>query len=80
MSTTIQIRRDYSYNWTRINPVLKSGEPGFAFDTNILKIGDGVAHWEDLDEILPETDLYNEIMTALEPTVDLVILFENALV
>jgi hypothetical protein len=28
--------------------LLEQGEPGFAYDTNELKIGDGVRHWNDL--------------------------------
>jgi hypothetical protein len=43
-----QLRRDTASNWTRYNPVLLQGEPGFEYDANRLKIGDGLSHWINL--------------------------------
>ena len=47
---TIQIRRDIEANWRAFNPVLLSGELGFATDTKELKIGPG--NWADLPNLL----------------------------
>ncbi len=51
LKTTFQLRRGYEAAWKRNNPILASGEPGFAIDKNALKIGDGVTAWNDLDYI-----------------------------
>jgi hypothetical protein len=44
----IQLRRDISVNWARVNPVLADGEPGHETDTGRFKIGDGKKSWKDL--------------------------------
>jgi hypothetical protein len=48
MANRIQLRRDTAANWTRENPVLSQGEPGFDLTENKLKVGDGVTAWADL--------------------------------
>ena len=48
MANRIQLRRDHSTNWTRVNPVLSDGEPGLEIDTNKVKYGDGATAWRDL--------------------------------
>lgn len=48
IKTTYQLRRGLSTTWTERNPILAYGEPGFEKDTYRLKIGDGVAPWNDL--------------------------------
>ncbi len=48
--TIFQVRRGTSAQWNEINPLLREGEPGFAIDASLLKIGDGVHHWRDLPE------------------------------
>lgn len=45
----LQFRRGTLAEWDTINPVLKQGEPGFAYDYHILKIGDGTSTWQELD-------------------------------
>lgn len=45
------LRRGLKAEWESINPVLDRGEPGFAVDANILKVGDGIHQWTDLAEI-----------------------------
>ena len=47
----IMIRRGSEADWSSKNPVLAAGEPGFATDTKVLKVGDGEAAWNDLDGI-----------------------------
>ena len=51
LKTTFQLRRGTAADWGRINPVLEAGEPGYAVDTNDLRIGNGVDHWNDLPYI-----------------------------
>lgn len=46
--TLIQIRKGQNSEWHSINPVLASGEPGYDFSNNYLKIGDGQTSWDDL--------------------------------
>ena len=51
LQTIFQVKRGYSSAWERVNPILRVGEPGFAIDTNILKIGNGETPWNDLKSI-----------------------------
>lgn len=53
--TKIRFREDSKENWTNINPILASAEPGVEIDTNKFKIGDGVKHWNDLPYQLSDT-------------------------
>lgn len=46
--TTIRLRRGSSAEWSAANPVLALGEPGYAYDTGVLKIGDGGTAWSSL--------------------------------
>lgn len=49
INTTFQFKRGLASAWERNNPVLAAGEPGWTLDTHILKIGDGVTAWNDLE-------------------------------
>lgn len=49
--TTFQLKRGLANAWEKANPVLAPGEPGWALDTYVLKIGDGVTAWNDLSAI-----------------------------
>ena len=51
MPTTMQQKRGTAANWTSSNPILLAGEIGFETDTNRIKIGDGVSHWNNLDYV-----------------------------
>lgn len=51
VTTTFKLRRGYAATWTKNNPVLASGEPGFVLDENRLKVGDGETAWNDLPYI-----------------------------
>lgn len=44
----MQLRRDTAANWTAANPVLAEGEIGFEINTNKMKIGNGIATWNEL--------------------------------
>lgn len=48
MTTTIQLKRGISTDWTTNNPVLAAGEVGIETDTNKMKIGDGSTAWTSL--------------------------------
>lgn len=63
MSTfTLKFRRAYSWRWTQENPILADGEPGFEVNTGKFKIGDGSAHWKDLEYFVPkDQDLDNTL-------------------
>ena len=48
----IQLRRDYAANWEKYKDIVPAqGEPCFVVDKNILKIGDGVTKFCDLEPI-----------------------------
>jgi len=50
MPVKIQLRRDTAADWTSENPILRIGEIGLELGTPpLLKIGDGVHAWRDLD-------------------------------
>lgn len=44
-----QQRRDSESNWVTSGKILAAGEIGFATDSKIIKLGDGVNTWENLD-------------------------------
>lgn len=43
----IQQLRATAAEWTALNPVLDAGELGCEIDTGFLKVGDGIAPWND---------------------------------
>jgi hypothetical protein len=45
MAIQIQHRRDNSYTWTSVNPVLAQGEMGWEIDCLRMKIGNGSTSW-----------------------------------
>ena len=49
LTTKIVMRNDSAANWTTSNPVLAKGEIGFENDSYMVKIGDGVKKWSELD-------------------------------
>lgn len=58
-TTTFKFKRGTAARWAELNPVLEAGEPGFVYDTNQLKIGDGKTSWNDLPYI---TDMATDLM------------------
>ena len=44
-----RLRRGTAARWRTVNPVLEEGEQGFETDTKMIKIGDGVTHWNNLE-------------------------------
>lgn len=51
------------------NPILASGEPAFAVDTNTLKIGNGSDAWQDLDKFLTSGDVKKKIVNVTIPSI-----------
>lgn len=57
MAVTIKLRRGYLEKWEEVNPILAEGEPGWAIDAFILKIGNGIHRWNQLPAInVPDID------------------------
>ena len=50
-NTIFKLKRGTLARWAEVNPVLEQGEPGFAYDANLLKIGDGATAWNDLPQV-----------------------------
>lgn len=48
INTTFKLKRGTAARWEEVNPILESGEPGFVYDENRLKIGDGITPWNEL--------------------------------
>ena len=59
VNTTFKLKRGTAARWDEVNPVLAQGEPGFVYDSNLLKIGDGVTPWRDLPYIQGRTEVAN---------------------
>jgi hypothetical protein len=49
MAVQIQLRNDTASNWATENPTLAQGEVGIETDTRLVKVGDGLTAWNDLD-------------------------------
>ncbi len=45
-----QFRRDSAINWASANPILDSGEPAYELDKQVLKIGDGLTPYNQLQQ------------------------------
>lgn len=52
----ITFRKGTSTQWTTVNPVLATGEPGFDITNNIIKIGDGATSWNNLSSLSIDLD------------------------
>ena len=59
IKTTFQLKRGLLSRWEMINPILAAGEPGWASDVGILKIGDGITPWNDLPYIDGKREIVN---------------------
>ena len=47
----MQQRRGTSEEWASLDPILLAGEFGFETDTGVVKIGDGVKKWSELEHV-----------------------------
>jgi hypothetical protein len=70
LKTRFQLKRGLAEAWERNNPILVAGEPGWTLDTHVLKIGDGITSWKDLEPIggteVNEDDIQNAVSQYLE--------------
>ena len=53
----IQLRRGSSAEFASLDPILASGEPAYAVDVKLFKIGDGLSPWNSLSGIYLDTSL-----------------------
>lgn len=44
-----RLRRAWAEVWEEVNPILRDGEPGYDKTNNMLKVGDGITPWNELD-------------------------------
>lgn len=56
MGSRIKHRRDTSANLAAANPILADGELGYAKDTRVLKMGDGVNTWQNLPRLVLDSN------------------------
>ena len=57
IKTTFKLRRGYLSRWEEVDPILEEGEPGWAIDAFILKVGNGILKWSELPAInVPDID------------------------
>lgn len=73
-STTITLRKGSSSRWSSVNPILANGEPGYVYDNNKIKIGDGVTPWNSLPYINGATGMeavstYTELPEVGSPSI-----------
>lgn len=59
LNTTFKLKRGTAARWAEVNPILEQGEPGFVYDSNRLKIGDGITAWNDLPYIDGKREVAN---------------------
>lgn len=59
LNTTFKLKRGTAARWAEVNPILEQGEPGFVYDENRLKIGDGKTPWNDLPYIDGKREVTN---------------------
>ena len=74
VNTTFKLKRGTAARWAEVNPILEQGEPGFVYDENRLKIGDGVTPWNDLPYIdgkreVTNYDYVNDFPTIGDPNI-----------
>jgi Major tropism determinant N-terminal domain/Concanavalin A-like lectin/glucanases superfamily len=71
MSTSLRLRKGIASDWTSVNPVLATGEPGFETDARKLKMGDGSTAWNDLPYVTidgGDMDMMAPTTTTVAPT------------
>lgn len=65
IKTTFKFKRGLLMRWEETNPILSEGEPGWAIDAYVLKIGDGIHPWTELPALtgvdLNEENIQNAV-------------------
>ena len=54
----LKIRYMTEAEWLQLQTPLQEGEFGFASDNQVLKVGNGVSAWQDLDQIKADLSEY----------------------
>jgi len=54
VKAVIQFRRANEPEWIEKNPILREGEPALSIDMDMIKVGDGIHHWLDLEYLNSE--------------------------
>ena len=67
----ILLKRGLLAEFNESNPVLSSGQPAFAIDTNTLKIGNGVDRWADLKSFISTYDVKCIAQPVTIPSIDI---------
>lgn len=60
VNATLIIRNDTASNWRTKNPILAKGEIGAEIDTGLLKMGDGIKNYNNLDYINQSKNVDNK--------------------
>lgn len=60
VNATLIIRNDTASNWRTRNPLLAKGEIGAEIDTGLLKMGDGIKNYNNLDYINASNNVDNK--------------------
>lgn len=68
---SVLLRRGELAELDASNPILASGEPAFAVDTNTLKIGNGSSKWSELTKFLDTRDITSGLVTVNVPSIGL---------
>jgi len=68
---SVLLRRGELAELDAYNPILASGEPAFAVDTNTLKIGNGSSKWSELTKFLDTRDITSGLVTVDVPSIGL---------
>lgn len=71
MRVTIQLRRGTATEWAEANPVLLGGEPGWDTTNLILKMGNGIDEWADLDPVTLTPEQVAQVIELLENVTEL---------
>lgn len=64
LKTIFQLRRATEAEWNEVNPILALGEPGYAYDIQKLKIGNGKKPWLELEYV--NSNDFTEIIHRIE--------------
>ena len=59
INTTFKLKRGTAARWAEVNPILEAGEPGFVYDENRLKVGDGITPLNELPYIDGKREVSN---------------------
>ncbi|NBT57152.1 hypothetical protein EBT16_00050 [bacterium] len=71
----IRLRKGTSQQWSIVNPILSSGEPGYDTTNGIIKVGDGTTRWNQLSghkHLVAEIEDFNSKVAQLLPVTNIV--------